>query len=233
MGCAADGRRRRDARIERARRVCDSLILSLIAVPFFGDAEYIRPAPCGHEGCRGILSRMTTTTTATIRAAAEADLPAISAIYNREVTDGVATWDTVPWTDEQRLEWFNQHRMAGAAALVAEVDGAVVGFADLSFYKTRGGYRFTREDTVYVAPDHQRQGIGRALLEALLVEARSYMVHAVIARIEATNEASIELHRALGFEVTGEEREAGYKFGEWRTLTQMQTMLATFNDEVC
>ena len=176
---------------------------------------------------------MTTTTTATVRAATEADLSAINAIYNREVADGVATWDTQPWSDEQRLAWFNEHRMAGAAALVAEVDGTVVGYADLSFYKTRGGYRFTREDTVYIAPDYQRQGIGRALLEALLSEARSYMVHAVIARIEATNEASIELHRALGFEVTGEERGTGYKFGEWRDLVQMQIVLPTFTDDVC
>ena len=163
-----------------------------------------------------------------IRLATEADLAAINAIYNREIVEGVATWDTEPWSAEQRLDWYREHTRPGAVALVADVekaDGQVAGFGYLSFFKTRLGYRFTREDTLYVRPELHRRGIGRALLAALLDEARRLDVHAVLARIEATNEPSIALHRALGFDVTGEERETGHKFGAWRSLVQMQIVL--------
>ncbi|MFA7248219.1 MAG: N-acetyltransferase family protein [Dehalococcoidia bacterium] len=172
-----------------------------------------------------------------IRPATEADLPAINAIYNREIVEGIATWDTDPWSAEQRLEWFREHSQPGTVALVADLPGTpageVAGFGYLSIYKTRAGYRFTREDTLYVRPEFQRLGVGRALLDALLTEARSRDVHAVIARIEESNEASIALHRELGFDVTGHERHTGYKFGEWRSLVQMQILLPTFSDEVC
>jgi len=110
--------------------------------------------------------------------------------------------------------------------LVADLpDTPVAGFGYLSLYKTRLGFRFTREDTVYVRPECHRLGVGRALLAALLDEARRLEVHAVVARIDATNEASIALHCALGFDVTGEERETGHKFGTWRSLVQMQIVL--------
>ena len=162
----------------------------------------------------------------TIRLATEADLPAINAIYTREIVEGVATWDIEPWSLERRIEWLREHTQPGALALIADLpEATVAGFAYLSFYKARTGYRFTREDTLYVAPEYQRRGLGRALLAALLDEARALDVHAVLARIEATNEGSIALHRALGFDVTGEERETGHKFGEWRSLVQMQIVL--------
>ena len=170
----------------------------------------------------------------TIRPATEADLPAINAIYNREIIEGVATWDTEPWSAEQRLDWWREHTRPGAVVLVADLpDVPAAGFAELSFYRARLGYRFTREDTVYVRPEHHRAGIGRALLAALLDEARALDVHLVVARIEATNEASIALHAALGFEVAGHERESGYKFGEWRSLVQMEIVLPTFVDFSC
>ena len=167
----------------------------------------------------------------TIRLATEADLPAINAIYNREIAEGVATWDTEAWSDAQRLAWFHEHAAPGNVVLVADVEVAagsvepVVGFGYLGYYKERLGYHFTREDTLYVRPEHQRRGIGRALLAALLDAARAREVHVVLARIEATNTGSIALHRALGFEVTGEERETGHKFGAWRSLVQMQVIL--------
>ena len=162
----------------------------------------------------------------TIRFATEADLPAINAIYNREIIEGVATWDTEPWSDAQRLDWLREHQRPGAVALVVDLPEApVVAFGYLSYYKTRLGYRFTREDTLYVCPEFHRRGLGRLLLTALLDEARALGVHAVLARIEATNEGSIALHHALGFDIVGEEREAGHKFGAWRSLTVMQIVL--------
>ena len=109
----------------------------------------------------------------------------------------------------------------------------MLGFGYLAFYKERRGYRFTREDTLYVRPESQGRGVGRAILEALIAEARALDVHVLIARIEASNAASIALHEAFGFEITGRERETGFKFGEWRSLVQMEKLLPTFNDEVC
>ncbi len=161
-----------------------------------------------------------------IRPATEADLPAINEIYNREIREGVATWDLEEWSAEVRLAWFREHSAPGTVVLVADLPRTpVVGFGYLSQYKSRLGFRFTREDTVYVRPEHQRTGVGRALLGALIEEARCLDVHVVLARIDAMNEASIALHRGLGFEVTGEERETGHKFGAWRSLVQMQLVL--------
>ncbi len=160
-----------------------------------------------------------------VRPATEADLPAINAIYNREILEGVATWDTEPWTAEARLDWFRSHTHPGEVILAAEAGGEVVGFGYLSLYRVRLGYRFTREDTVYVRPDVQRAGVGRLLLAALLDEARRAGMHAVVARIEASNAGSIALHRSLGFEVLGEERETGRKFDRWLSLVQMQIVL--------
>ncbi len=159
-----------------------------------------------------------------IRPAVEADLPTINAIYNEEILHGVATWDMEPWPLERRQAWFHDPAIE-LYLVVAELDGSVVGFAYLSLYRQRAGYRFTREDTVYIDPRFQRRGIGRALLAHLLEHARALEVHALIARIEASNESSIALHRAFGFEVVGREREIGHKFGRWLDLITMELLL--------
>ncbi len=160
-----------------------------------------------------------------IRTATEADLPAINAIYNREILEGVATWDMEPWTQEARLAWFHEHTAPAEVVLVAEAGGEVVGFGYLARYRVRLGYRFTREDTLYIRPDFQRSGVGRSLLSALLDEARRAEMHVVVARIEAGNTGSIALHRSLGFEVVGEEHETGRKFDRWLSLVFMEVVL--------
>ncbi|MEX2230472.1 MAG: N-acetyltransferase family protein [Dehalococcoidia bacterium] len=159
-----------------------------------------------------------------IRRAAEADLEAINAIYNWEVEHGVATWELDPWPFARRIEWFRA-RDHEEPVLVAERDGSLVGFAYLTRYRGRRGYRFTRENTVFVAPAHQRTGIGRALLGALLDEARALGLHTVLAFIDAANVGSIELHLALGYARVGAEHESGHKFDEWRSSVELQLML--------
>lgn len=161
-----------------------------------------------------------------IRAATAADLTAINAIYNREVREGVATWDEAPWSRAQRDAWFAEH--AGDATqpvLVADAAGVVAGFAYLSLVSPKRGYRFTREDTLYIDPAQQRRGLGLRLLEALLAEARMHRLHAIVAKIEAGNAASIALHERCGFAATGRERELGFKFGRWLDLVTMQLLL--------
>jgi phosphinothricin acetyltransferase len=157
-----------------------------------------------------------------IREANAEDLPGIDAIYNAEILTGVATWDLEPWSPERRRRWFEEHRTDPTQpVLVAEAAGEVVGFASLSKVSEKGGWRFTREDTVYVRTDWQGRGVGRALLEALIERARELPVRLIVASIESTNERSLALHRSLGFELIGEYRHAGFKFGAWRSTTYL------------
>src|SRR5687768_14621870 len=99
-----------------------------------------------------------------IRPATEADLVEINRIYNHEVATGVATWDIEPWSLERRHAWFAEHD-ASTPVLVADapgVEGTLAGFGYLALHRPRAGYRYSREDTLYVDPPYQRRGIGRA-----------------------------------------------------------------------
>jgi L-amino acid N-acyltransferase YncA len=151
-----------------------------------------------------------------IRPAREADLPAINRIYNDEILHGTATWDTEPWSEARRLAWWQAHGDGLQPVLAAESpDGRLLGFAYLTFVSDKPGWRFTREDTIYLDPAARGLGLGRHLLAALLDEARRIGVRTVLASITATNTASIRLHERLGFERVGVLRSAGYKFGRW------------------
>ena len=159
----------------------------------------------------------------TVRDARADDLPAIQRIYNREILEGVATWDDWPWSNEQRRAWFEQQR--DEVVLVAVGPHSVAGFAYTSPYRGKFGYRFTREVTFYVDPAFQRRGVGRLLLAALIERARARNLHALVAWIEAGNEASRALVRSFGFEEVGREREAGYKHGRWLDGIDAQLLL--------
>ncbi len=163
-----------------------------------------------------------------LRPAEERHLPAINAIYNEQILHGTATWENEPWDERRRREWLTTHDERYPVFVAVEQDapdGAIAGFGYLSAYRPRIGYRFTREDSVYVHPDHRGRGAGRLLLGALIEAARSIGVHTVYAVIESDNAASIELHRALGFEQNGFRREAGFKFGRWLSSVEMEIVL--------
>ena len=157
----------------------------------------------------------------TVRPAIEADLPAILRIYNDEIATGTATWDEAPWTMDQRRAWFATHDDS-QPVLVAEADGEVAGFACLTLMSGKSGWRFTREDTIYLDPAYRRHGVGRLLLETLLARARELGLRLIVASITSDNTASITLHRNAGFEVMGTMHNAGYKFGNWMDTTYMQ-----------
>ncbi len=159
-----------------------------------------------------------------IRRATEADLDAINRIYNREVREGVATWELDEWPAEQRRAWFSA-RTDEEPVFVAEVDGVVAGFAYLTKYRGRRGYRFTRENTVMVDTAFQRRGIGRLLLSEVVRAGREMGLRSILAFIDRENEGSIELHRALGYGEVGREFETGHKFGEWRSSVELQLLL--------
>src|SRR5690606_34322301 len=130
-------------------------------------------------------------------------------IYNREIETGTATWDTEPWTIERRRQWWAEHSDPLQPILVAEVDGDVAGFAYLTLMSQKHGWRFTREDTIYIDEAHRGHGIGKALLAALLDTARQLGVRLVVASITSTNETSIRLHQQFGFTPMGTLHNAG------------------------
>ncbi|MEO1056697.1 MAG: N-acetyltransferase family protein [Actinomycetota bacterium] len=159
-----------------------------------------------------------------LRPATVDDAPAIRAIYNVEVERYTSTFDLVPRSLDAQRQWLAD-RSGAFAAVVAELDGAVVGFGSLSPYKERAAYRPTVEDSVYVDREQARRGIGRALLTHIVDDARQHGFHSVMARIEATTVPSIKLHEACGFEIVGTERQVGRKFGKWLDVVSMQLML--------
>jgi L-amino acid N-acyltransferase YncA len=159
-----------------------------------------------------------------IRLATLDDAEAIRAIYNREVTGSTVTFDLVPRTLAQQQAWLRAH--AGAhPAVVAEREGDVVGFGSLSPYRERPAYATTVEDSVYVRHDARRQGVGAAVLRELVRLATAHGFHAMMARVVGGHEASIQVHRACGFELVGVEREVGRKLGRWLDVVVMQRLL--------
>ena len=163
-----------------------------------------------------------------VRLAEAADAEAIRVIYNLEVSSAVNTFDLVPRTEAEQRAWMEAHRGAHPV-LVATGPGpagpVVLGFGSLSPYRDRAAYATTVENSVYVDPAQRGRGVGRALLDELLVAGRGGGFHTVIARIVGHNEASIGLHRACGFEMVGVEREVGRKHGRWLDVVELQRLL--------
>ena len=149
-----------------------------------------------------------------IRAAAEADLPGIFAIYDQEVLHGTATFDTDPKSEAGRLEWFCDDGGGRYPILVADVAGAIAGWARLYAWSHRCAYARAAENAVYVTPDHRGQGVGRALLAELIRLAPQRGVQVLLARIVEGNPASLALHEALDFQTIGVMRRVGEKFGK-------------------
>lgn len=160
-----------------------------------------------------------------VRSAAPADLPAIKAVYDVEVRDGVATFDLEPpplayW--EARLA----STEAGDHVLVAEEDGTVLGYAYSSSYRPRPAYRHTRETSVYVDRSVIGRGVGRALYGELLARLRADGMRTAVAVVALPNPGSRALHRACGFEPVGVLREVGFKHDRWVDTEWWQLALA-------
>src|ERR1043166_1432437 len=149
-----------------------------------------------------------------IRPATHTDLPGILEIYNDAVLHTTATYDYELRTLEHRTQWFEERQRDHYPVFVAvEAGGRVTGWSALNPFHTRIGYRFTAENSVYVAADRRGEGIGKRLLAPLVAGAESLGLHAIIAAIDAENAASIRLHAAFGFEKVGHFKQTGFKFG--------------------
>lgn len=161
-----------------------------------------------------------------IREATEADVPRILLIVNHAITATTANYDYEPHTLEQEVRWFTEKQQQGFPVLVAEVDGQVAGFATFGTFRQKFGYRFTVEHSVYVAPELTGRRIGSALLEALIVRAKSEGYHLMIGGIDASNAESIAFHEKFGFKKCGIIPEAAFKFGRWLDLQFMSLKLS-------
>ncbi len=161
-----------------------------------------------------------------VRRARLADCPGILAIYNDAVLTTTASYDYEPRTLAHREEWLAAHEREDLAVLVAETpSGEIVGWSALNKYHDRVGYRFTTENSVYVAAPWRGRGVGGRLLAPLVAAAQARGLHAIIACIDAQNEASIRLHQRFGFERVGLFRQVGYKFDRWLDVAYLELLL--------
>ena len=161
-----------------------------------------------------------------IRPATPADIPAITRIYAHAVRHGTASFELDPPDEAEMARRQRALLDGGFPYIAAEIDGALVGYAYAGPYRTRPAYRFTVEDSVYIDPAAQRRGVGRALLERLIAESETRGFRLMITVIgDSAQTASIELHRALGFQMVGTFENVGYKFERWLDSVLMQRAL--------
>jgi L-amino acid N-acyltransferase YncA len=161
-----------------------------------------------------------------IRAVAPDDLEPMRAIYAHHVAHGLGTFEETPPEAAEFVGRAAAVQALGLPWLAAELDGRIVGYGYASPYRPRSGYRFTVEDSIYVAPGCTGQGVGRALLAAVIARCAGAGLRAMYAFIgDSENAASIGLHRSLGFETSGVMRSAGFKHGRWVDVVVMHKPL--------
>jgi L-amino acid N-acyltransferase YncA len=165
-------------------------------------------------------------TTPTIRLATEADIAAITAIYDHHVRYGTATFELDSPDEAEMLRRYRATVQRGWPYIVAEVDGAVLGYAYGGQYRPRIGYRFTVEDSIYIHHEHTGKGLGRALLTELIVRCERAGFRQMLAVIgDSSNVASIKLHEQFGFTMVGTLKSVCWKFERWVDSVLMQKPL--------
>lgn len=161
-----------------------------------------------------------------IRDARASDAEAVRAIYAHHVLHGTASYDTEPPPLDHIRDKILRISGRGWPFLVAEADGAVVGYTYATQFRDRAGYRFTAENSIYVDPARTGQGIGKALLRRLLHRAAQCGFRTMIAVIGGAEPSSIAVHAACGFAEVGRLKSVGYKHGRWLDNVYMQRDLA-------
>ncbi|MDP3660579.1 GNAT family N-acetyltransferase [Phenylobacterium sp.] len=157
-----------------------------------------------------------------LRAATIQDAPALAALYGHHVIEGVGTFEETPPSPEQMEARRAAVVVHGLPWLVAELNGRMLGFAYAGPFRMRSAYRHTVEDSVYIAPDVQRTGVGRTLLAAVIARCEAMGLRQMVAVIgDSGNASSIGLHAALGFEAAGVGPGLGYKQGRWLDVVWM------------
>jgi L-amino acid N-acyltransferase YncA len=161
-----------------------------------------------------------------IRAARDEDLPAITAIYAHHVLNGTGTFETTPPTREDMAARRADVLSKDLPYLVAEQDGQILGFAYCNWFKPRPAYRYSAEDSIYMADGARGQGAGKQLLTELAKEAEAAGVRKLIAVIgDSANQGSVRVHEAVGFTPVGVLKSCGWKFGKWLDVVLMEKPL--------
>lgn len=159
-----------------------------------------------------------------IRMAELSDIPAITEIYNYEVENGVATFDTEIKTIENRIDWFKQHDTRNPV-FVAIVNQEVTGWAAFSKWSERSAYDTTAEVSIYMNHKQRGIGIGSILFKHLINSAQNLGLHCLVSRITDGNETSIRIHELNGFTKIGVMHEVGHKFGNYLNVTLMEKII--------
>jgi L-amino acid N-acyltransferase YncA len=153
------------------------------------------------------------------------DVPEITAIYRHYVENSVATFDTEAPGETFMAEKFGHMVDLGHPVVIAEVDGRVAGYAYASTYRARPAYRFTCEDTVYLAPEMVGKGLGTTLLAETIARSQAFGFKQMLGVIADEVGASVRLHEKLGFTITARHPNLGYKFDRWVGIVHVQRAL--------
>ncbi len=161
-----------------------------------------------------------------LRPASLQDIAAITAIYAHHVRHGTGSFELEPPDEAEMQKRFENIAALKLPWLVAEDNGAVVGYAYAGPYRPRPAYRFTVEDSIYIHPEQIGGGIGSLLLSSLIANCEALGLRQMIAVVgDSSNAASVKLHRKFGFEETGTLKDVGYKFGRWLDVVLLQRSL--------
>lgn len=161
-----------------------------------------------------------------IRPSRDEDVAAIARIYGHHVLNGTGTFETTPPTDAEMAQRRADVLSKGLPWLVVEEAGQVLGFAYGNWFKPRPAYRFSVEDSIYLAPEAAGKGLGRLLLAELVAVLERSGIRKVMAVIgDSGNAGSIGVHQALGFSHVGTVKACGWKFGRWLDIVLMERAL--------
>jgi phosphinothricin acetyltransferase len=161
----------------------------------------------------------------TIREAIQNDLPELLSIYNDIILHTTAVYDYEPHTLEMRQQWFDTKKQQGFPVFVAEENGKILGFSSIGPFRAWAAYKYSVENSVYVAAEARGKGIGKLLIPPLIEAAKKLQLHTIIAGVDATNEASLRLHKSFGFEEVAHFKQVGWKFESWLDLKFLQLII--------
>ena len=163
--------------------------------------------------------------TLSVRSATASDAEALARIYNHYVLNTVITFEEEPISAATMATRVADVQNASLPWLVAELDGAVVGYTYASKWKMRSAYRYSVETTIYLEQGHAGQGLGTRLYSELLSILRKQGIHAAMGGAALPNEASVALHEKLGFERVATFRQVGFKHQKWVDVAYWQILL--------
>lgn len=165
-----------------------------------------------------------------IRPSTDADVPAITAIYTHHVLHGTGTFEITPPTEADMAARRADVLSKNLPYLVLEDDSGVLGFAYCNWFKPRPAYRFSAEDSIYLAPSAAGRGLGRLLMQELMAQAERVGVRKLIAVIgDSGNKGSIGVHRSCGFQQVGVLASCGWKFERWLDVVLMECAIGAGN----